>query len=144
MTELELAYIAGLFDGEGCFGFNKMKTKRSSRGYIYVGRFSIVNTNLEVLNWVKLMLGTGSIYRRDRTKQGWKTCYELCWMANQAKQILPQLIPYLRIKKAQAELLYEYLCRRCHTGRGHPISENEWGVREGIVNRVRAINKRGI
>lgn len=63
MTEVEKAYIAGLFDGEGCVTCKQRKTKRKDRGgkiynqwYI---RCEISMTDRGVIEWIHRTLGFG-------------------------------------------------------------------------------------
>ena len=58
-----IAYIAGLFDGEGCVSCKKVKTKRKDRGgkiynqwYI---RCEIAMTDKHVIEWIHQTLGFG-------------------------------------------------------------------------------------
>ncbi len=63
MNATDAAYIAGLFDGEGCITCKKRKTKRKDRGgkvynqwYI---RCEMSMTDKEVIEWVHETLGFG-------------------------------------------------------------------------------------
>ena len=63
MTVSEIAYIAGLFDGEGCVTCKKKPTKRPDRGgkiynqwYI---RCEISMTDKEIIAWLHETLGFG-------------------------------------------------------------------------------------
>jgi hypothetical protein len=100
MDENTLNYIAGFIDGEGCFGLSYM-----GKGNI-VPRISIANTNLEVLSWIKESVGFGAVApRKGRTKP----CYE--YYVQGFKRIpifIKAFLPYLRVKKRDAELLLRW------------------------------------
>ena len=79
-----IAYIAGLFDGEGCVSCKKVKTKRKDRGgkiynqwYI---RCEIAMTDKHVIEWIHEMLGFGwwaeKKYRKrpKHYKRQWRWC----------------------------------------------------------------------
>lgn len=120
-TNEELAYLAGLLDGEGCIHIcDKMVRPRKSRGVRkswrpfnrninYSCAVSIANTNTEVLYWIKERFG-GSVFSRNKpekiywdTKKSWHMS-----MKNMA-ELLQKLLPYLIIKKKQA--VYMILAR---------------------------------
>ena len=63
MSTDTIAYIAGLFDGEGCVSCKKKKTKRKDRGgkiynqwYI---RCEIAMTDKHIIEWIHETLGFG-------------------------------------------------------------------------------------
>ena len=63
--ELELAYIAELFDGEGSVGIYYVQSSKNGKKYPrLVAR--ITNNDVSVLNWVKDTTGLGSVYRHSR------------------------------------------------------------------------------
>ena len=80
----DAAYIAGLFDGEGCVTCKQKKTKRADRGgkiynqwYI---RCEISMTDKAVIDWLHETLGFGwsaeKIYKKRPThyKRQWRWC----------------------------------------------------------------------
>jgi len=97
MTELELAYMAGFADGEGCFSVVKW-----SAGYS--ARFTVANTYLPTLEQFRKAFG-GKIYlAHNHGKQG----YDWILQGPLLPFCLQSLLPYLREKKPQAELLLEF------------------------------------
>lgn len=91
----DLAYLAGIIDGEGTIGIYYHKGRNSYRVKIYV-----VNTYKPLIDWLGSVFG-GFVYKRNHTK--WKTRYE--WhLGENAMELLKSLIPYLKIKKDQAIL----------------------------------------
>ena len=80
----EIAYIAGLFDADGCVTCKQKKTKRADRGgkiynqwYI---RCEISMTNKDSIAWIQETLGFGwsreKIYKKQPThyKRQWRWC----------------------------------------------------------------------
>ncbi len=62
MKDIDLAYIAGLVDGEGCIMItkeNRLYTE-AKHGYRFWLQVKITNTNKAVLEWVKDLFG-GSV-----------------------------------------------------------------------------------
>ena len=73
MTEVEAAYIAGLFDGEGCISYKQYMRKRSHNKKAYPTwqiRLEMAMTDKSVLLWVREVLGVGTVgekrYKRWR------------------------------------------------------------------------------
>lgn len=142
LTSEQAAYIAGLVDGEGTIGFNRVPSPHGKHRLTWVGRVSIINTHLETLEWVQSVVGFGSIQSRKSSAK-WKMCYQVSWVSRQSRALLPILLPYLRIKRKQAELVLAYLQRQYHAGlkRGLPLAE--WEARSRIASQVYALNRRG-
>jgi len=81
--ESEIAYIAGLFDGEGSIDFTKRKEKKRSGTYD-CRRISmeISMTDKSVLVWVHEVLGVGTLTKKPRKglrKNGTKYLMQYRW-----------------------------------------------------------------
>ncbi len=106
VSEAELAYIAGFFDGEGSVSIsNYLRRDRPGRPQ-YSLRIGISNTDREVLLQIKEVLGCGCIVtsapRHDG--RGHKAVHRWVAAARAAWGVLVALLPYLRVKKDQAVL----------------------------------------
>ncbi|MHA1754494.1 MAG: LAGLIDADG family homing endonuclease [Candidatus Odinarchaeia archaeon] len=101
MEEVEKAYVAGFIDGEGCIGIYKTKS-----GCVE-SRFSMTNSNKEVLLWIKKKLGLNNKIRHIH-KEAKKPRYQLDIAGNQkVSKILKIFLPYLKIKREHALLVIE-------------------------------------
>ena len=114
MIVSEAAYIAGLFDGEGCVTCKKKPTKRADRGgkvynqwYI---RCEISMTDKEVISWIHEVLGFGwsreKIYRKKPThyKKQWRWC---CGYRDAL--VFAKLIwPYAQVKLHKIEQIIDH------------------------------------
>ena len=116
MKKTDLAYAAGIIDGEGCIyiGHNHQKDK-SFTLQIVVG-----NTDEWLCLWLKSNFG-GYVYCRKRAKP-----YSNFWswhlQHQKARIFLELVLPYLQIKKAQAELAINF---QGNKKRGRPMKESE-------------------
>jgi len=94
---MNIAYIAGFFDGEGC-----VRIKKASQGgnsyYIWV---AITNSNKAILDFVMNIFG-GSVRQAEKTVN--KTVYHYLITSSEAIDMLKVLLSFLREKKQQAEL----------------------------------------
>ena len=68
MTSEEAAYIAGLFDGEGCVSYKQYMRKRPHNIKPYPTwqiRLEIAMTDKSILVWVMEVLGVGTISEKN-------------------------------------------------------------------------------
>lgn len=109
--ESEVAYIAGLFDGEGNINIYKVE-RTSSKGPVYDLTIAIYSTNREVIDWLYGLFGgyvqTKNHLKNSGYKSHWKECYSWRLSSNQAQDFLRLVYPYLRIKKSQADIAIEF------------------------------------
>lgn len=91
-----LAYVAGFVDGEGCLMIN-------ANGSVSL---TIVNTSIRALQFVKSVLGVGTIdHRKQRVNKAqwvYRAYGDDCICA------VEKIMPFLIDKTEQAELLLEY------------------------------------
>lgn len=99
--ETDLAWAAGIIDGEGHIG---LYLSRTNTGNCYVLKVAVVNTNLKMLERLKSIFNGGSINvrikKQSHHKQQW--CYYAC--SKKAERVLQSVLPYLVAKSDQAEL----------------------------------------
>lgn len=95
---MEIAYIAGLFDGEGSVSLMR-------KGATFIARVSITNTHDGVLRLIQEQFG-GTIYKRQYRGHGQDVWG---WQRNNSSAIafLRHIRPHLIIKAPQADLLIE-------------------------------------
>ena len=95
-TDEDLIYLAGFLDGEGCFSIYREK--------IVV---TCANCYKPIIDWLKQKYG-GTVSKREARKETHRVCYSWVVVAGNAKDLLEQLVPYLREKQPQALLLLAY------------------------------------
>src|SRR4030042_6476953 len=100
-----LAYLAGFFDGEGCIAI--VKDKNHLGNVQYSLRVIVSNTNDYVLHLYKLSFG-GRIHKREYKQPEWRDCYAWALNSTRAYDFLKCVYPYLILKKAQADLAFEF------------------------------------
>lgn len=94
VDDKKLAYVAGLFDGEGCITTINNGTSLS---------INICNTVIEPLEFVKRLFG-GSIYTQKSDNIKHKLLHRWAISGEAASEILQCLLPYLIIRKERAVL----------------------------------------
>lgn len=106
-VSLELAWSAGFVDGEGCVSIARQKMP-THKNICHRLRFSVVQSNLEVLEEIQRILGeSGVIYKQKRTGQMNRQHYALKYDSRHAYNALEKLRPYLRKKHHEADAVFQ-------------------------------------
>lgn len=141
----ELAYLAGILDGEGSFGLNKMKRPKPP-GFKLFLYLDICNTNAEILDACQeifLKLGVNVwVQNKGIPAFGRREVFNLRMGAqSKIRRVLEAVLPYLRGKRAQARILLRYISRRDErgVGRGHPLNDDDLAY----YRELRELNRRG-
>ncbi len=142
LPDQTLAYIAGLVDGEGCITLSR-RYKSPHRINTWMVQVDVSNTNLDVLYWLQKELGIGRVVLRPRLKAAHKQCGKWYVQTGAAAELLQALSPWLRIKKAQAQLAIAFQAtKQPRLTRGIPaeiVAE-----RLSISDQLYRLNQRGV
>lgn len=140
MTEIEKAWLAGFIDGEGSIGIYRKKSKHGRGGHDFGVRLLVVNTNQAAMDYVKALTGCGcSWISKKGYKANWKPCHRWQAFGENARDLVRQLLPYLRIKRAIAELVLTMpICSR--GGR----SPQDIAAQEILFAQAKVMNRRGL
>jgi hypothetical protein len=122
LSEIDLAYIAGLIDGEGCMKIHTHKQQKNGKVYYgYTYRISISNTDKNVLCWVHKTIGMGNLLNQPNRQKNHKYSYRLEIAGKtQILMFLPYVIIYLKIKRDDAYKLF----RACHIRQKYGVGVN--------------------
>lgn len=112
MRDIDLAWLAGIFDGEGNIGFEV----RSKEGSCINVRATVTNTDELLINKVLSIYGGLGINsycqkRKRHSNDGHirKPCYDLqVHRLREVKILLEAILPFLTTKKERALLAVEY------------------------------------
>jgi hypothetical protein len=101
----KLAYAAGIIDGEGCIRIGKyLNSKKEIR---YRGSLIVCMTDIEAVKWLHNTLG-GNLYTERSFCAKNKLIHSWVMRTAEANALLTALIPYLIVKRRQAQLLLEF------------------------------------
>ena len=105
MKKVDLAYTAGIIDGEGCIHIRRQWDKRYRGCYKYTLTVSVVSTDEWLPRGLQFAWG-GSVSLNDRSKENpkWKRAYQWQIASKKALAFLISITPYLKLKKPQAEI----------------------------------------
>ncbi len=155
---MDLAYIAGLVDGEAYIGIKKdgsLTNGRLARGYHE--RIQIRMVDEEAIRFISETLG-GNYYKEKPHATGGRPLY--CYQANDLKaaEILNALQPYLKVKRRVAVRVLQLRLRKENPHKTayrrniktrwgyevpairHRLSEEELRLREQLYIECKAIN----
>jgi hypothetical protein len=146
--------MAGFVDGEGYLTI--MKQVRQDRpSPTYRPYIAISNTKRESLELFLNEYG-GRIYlrpekRTDRQGVKWSDAFDWYCPISSSQRLLGDIIPYLKLKHRQAELILEFISNRNEFARGRrkqrggssPLTPESISYRESMRRAVRLLNEKG-
>ena len=135
--DLDSKYVACALDTEGCVSLGyQTKIKGCSLKNPYRVKFQphnhIVNTHKGWLEEIQRFFNLGVLTKKSRVLLNRKDIFILSFGPNDCRKILPQLIPFLIIKRKQAELLLEFLQLRSRATRNVPYQPRVKMIQEEI------------
>lgn len=138
-TKEQLIYMAGMFDGEGSVNIEVQAPRENRKYHYYSLRMIVINTNKDLMEW--LVKTFGGKYSERKKIEGRKLCYRWAKCSREAAEILQACLPYMIVKKPQAEIFVEFM---------HTMGKNGWYVseetrthRQSLYDKMRKLNKQG-
>lgn len=143
LSPTELAYLAGIIDGEGCISFQVRK------GRYVTPTIQITNTDRRLTDWLLDHVDGGSVYRRPGYKQNHKPTYLWRCAGRIARDVLGDVRPFLLIKAEQADVVMSLErvteIRRDDAGRLRTtLTDEQIEANLAAVARIRDLNRRGV
>lgn len=113
MGKIDIRYLAGFFDGEGCFyiGTQKKKDKTYPKAQILLGQSG--EDGLVLLQDIQKEYG-GNLYLHLKPGQSGatKNAYKLWWNKLEGIILITKLLPHLKLKQQEARNVLNYLTRK--------------------------------
>jgi hypothetical protein len=151
-----LAYLAGFIDADGSITIVIARYKDKETGKIkvqYRAKLSAHNCKVEPIQLLQETFGGGKLrYKKTgkaRAKEHWRPCYEWTITSTMATSAMKQMLPFLRIKREQADI-----CLQLQEIRDkHPVVWQRWNpalaaqMQEKLgelKSRCNVLNKRGL
>ena len=112
MRDTDIAYIAGLFDGEGSIDFKRRKEKRGK----YTTNAMQITMRIEmtdesILKWIHATLKLGTVRKRNRSpsvKKHWKDRWVYTLRFRQAYQVCCLIWPYAHVKLDKIQQIIDH------------------------------------
>jgi len=118
IPETDRAYIAGLFDGEGCVSYKQYNRKRAHNKKAYPTwqiRLEIAMTDKSVLVWLNEILGVGTVgEKRYKTKYtaGWKKQWRWRCSHRDAFYVCCLIWPWTHVKLPEIQKIIQHYSER--------------------------------
>ena len=139
-----LAYAAGIIDGEGCIRIvvRKPRNRRSTQHSLIL---QVAQKDGILMDWLYGNFG-GMVYLKNKRTDGSDWIYEWRVMERKAAEVLKQVMPFLTVKKRQAELGLRFQTHKTGAGnygdgRYKPLSEHELKLREKLAQEISQAKK---
>lgn len=97
LSQADAAWLAGVVDGEGCIAWPRRHLLQSIRLMVF-------NTNLDFLNRVHQVTGTGRVKQIKKAKPKHTQAYVWSCHGQNATKVVEQILPHLIIKREAAEV----------------------------------------
>ena len=141
--EQDLAYTAGLVDGEGCILITKWTQQRdpnTSPAAQYRLKVQVTNCDPEICYWLKdtFTKFTGCVSVHVPLKP-WKTRYVWAVTGKKASKFLEVILPFLKVKRPQALLAIDYQNKKSLQG----LTSRNTTWLEEQRKQMHQLNKRG-
>ena len=125
-SDTDLAYAAGLIDGEGCFS-----THDNGNGYFGLD-LRVVNRDKACLDWLALKFG-GKVYKKGgrNLPSHWSKTYMWVATAGVMRGFLDKMLPYFIVKTKHAQVVSRFLS----------LPYGSIGRRTDLAEELRSLNK---
>lgn len=130
MKKTDIAYVAGIIDGEGCIYIEHGKKGKAIQLSISVG-----STDKWLCEFLKFSFG-GCLYQmKSKTLPFWK--WEI--RTRQAGTFLELILPYLRLKRPQAEIALQF--QKARHVQGKRRTEEEKAIEEAQYVLLKSLKR---
>jgi len=130
----DLAYVAGIVDGEGSISIYTVRNQ-------FYSKVSVANTDDILMNWLVERFGGGITHHQF--KNSWKPLFTWQIYSQQAAEFLRLILPFLKLKWQQAEILIELENMKSTNYRFRPLTGAEYDKRNALREAARILNHRG-
>lgn len=148
VSEINWARLAAYVDGEGTIMIGKTVTKTCRQNPNYVLTLIVANTDPRLMCWLHDLFGGYSTYSHSassRLAQQYrvvkrKVCFSWRQHEERAAEIIRHILPYLIMKKDQAELALAYRELRKMGSKGRRLTSVDLEMREDLRLKMRSLN----
>lgn len=144
----QAAYLAGVIDGEGWIGLQRLAPSGVHRSPRFQFAVTIANTKLGWLETLRSFWGGRIHCHENEGHRNRRACYSLRFSSAETKRVLGHTLPYLMIKREQASLLLEFFPlafqrRSLNIVPNLGADAEIVAKQEAIYQRLRELNRRG-
>jgi hypothetical protein len=138
MRKADIAYAAGLFDGEGCITIAKAWYRKpdGTRRYYHALRLTLAMVDKAPVHWLADLFG-GSVKPHSPGNKKYRPQWRWEVRSLKAEKMLNAIYPYLKVKRKQADLAF--LFRNTYSNSTKKTLPEMFGLREAFFNRMKTI-----
>jgi len=141
--KLALAYTAGIIDGEGHIGLSPRKQQNRDGGERSFGlRVDVGSTDEWLCQWLKMQYG-GSVICVPPKKPQHSPAWRWYISSKEALCFLELILPYLQLKRQQAEVGIAFQKEKRRNPRGRRLRPMESALEEAQYILLRKLNRKG-
>ena len=139
----QLAYLAGLVDGEGCFYVGKVKQGRYGNGWQFHTCLTICSCDEIIIVWLENTFGgvRESRYRWTSQKTNYRPVFNWRAQGPMLDYLCPLIYPYLIIKRKQCEVMLQIRATYANIG-SKRLPEAIANKRIELIAEMRTLNSR--
>jgi hypothetical protein len=136
-----IAYLAGVIDSDGCITIKRRRVKTAAQWNMQASIFVRQITD-EAVTLLADTFG-GRINKRPSGTPGGRDLYH--WELDRIKAVAAakKLLPYLRIKRRQAQILIEFGSFMADTPQRRRITHFKWSIDEPCYTVAQAVSLKG-
>ena len=141
---LDLAYLAGIIDGEGCFYIGKVPINNGYKSEHYRSLLTVTNTDSRLIDWILSTFdGTETTTQRIKPTQKYqRMLFSWTSTGDRLRDLCEQILPYLVIKKEHCEIMIKF--RKTFIARmgNNQLSPEILAIRQQLLIDIRQLNSR--
>ena len=139
----QIAYLAGIIDGEGCFYLGRVKQGKYGNGYQWHSMLKVTSCDESLIIWLEKTFGGSkdSRYRYTSNLAFTRPVYNWQATGEMLDYVLPLIDPYLIIKKRQCDVMKRYRITSKNIG-SQRLSEEISQKRFELLCEMRNLNSR--
>jgi len=137
VKDTDKAYIAGLIDGEGTITIGRRRHgKKSKSPWYYQPIISMGNTNRAIVDFIGERY-SGWVMARKPGNEKYKEWYQWFIRRDNMISFLQDILPYLRFKRPQAEIVLQFPTYR---GKGRLRTKSERQRQDYLYGKIVSLN----
>jgi hypothetical protein len=142
-AQVQIAYLAGIVDGEGCFYIGHVKQGKYGNGLQWHSMLKVTSCDEELIIWLENTFGGAkdSRYRWTSKQKFTRPVYNWQATGEMLDYILPKIKPYLIIKSKQCDVMIKYRLTSKNIG-SKRLSQEVTEKRLELMSEIRNLNSR--
>lgn len=156
VSSIDLAYMAGIIDGEGCISARRRSHRKGKRPNS-TPTLAIANTHRGLLEWVTVKFGGNICSPRNQIRRPThKQIYQWSMEGSCVYDLLRLVLPYLVVKRNQAEVVMEMVEIKDNAspenggtcagigGTGSDYTDHTFDKLDDLWAKIQKLNQRGV